>query len=436
MQILLQIRYKSAARPSDYSNSADERLLAVGFLDLVIFSKETQKELLNYKFSDENFQNDVRLLYGFAGKDEWGTWSLGYKSGIVINLPGHDEDVLVEMRYILLDAFSSGVEASLSINSDEYISVLLDGTILKIDVFADKSPAGYNFFPPAEIIAPNKRAILILGMHRSGTSALTRMFALTGAALPNDLMMPMPDNPLGFWESNTISLINDSILRSIGSAWDSINLTSIPDYIYKMNESGLVDVLSEEYNGKNFIVLKDPRISLMIKLWSNVLQRAGYSTDCVIIFRNPLDVAESLYNRNKMPRKYGVLLWTRYMISILESITNGKFVTFDEITENPMDTMRAISDDLAMSNLDLSDKSTNEIEKFIDKQLNHNKNIGNIYNIHIDDALNLYDAIKKHRGKTTSYTREIEKAKKWLHENATFLQESEIYGISKNSKNF
>ncbi len=64
------------------------------------------------------------------------------------------------------------------------------------------------------------------------------------------------------------------------------------------------------------------------------------------------------------------------MISILESITNGKFVTFDEITENPMDTMRAISDDLAMSNLDLSDKSTNEIEKFIDKQLNHNKNIG------------------------------------------------------------
>ena len=48
------------------------------------------------------------------------------------------------------------------------------------------------------------RALMVLGMHRSGTSALTRIFSLLGADLPKNLMPPSPANKTGYWESQDL----------------------------------------------------------------------------------------------------------------------------------------------------------------------------------------------------------------------------------------
>lgn len=52
-------------------------------------------------------------------------------------------------------------------------------------------------------------AILISGMHRSGTSALTRILNLLGTELGNDLLPPHADNPHGYWESGAAVALND-----------------------------------------------------------------------------------------------------------------------------------------------------------------------------------------------------------------------------------
>ena len=63
-------------------------------------------------------------------------------------------------------------------------------------------------------------ALLVLGMHRSGTSALTRVLNLLGASLGDDLMPPGDDNPLGFWEHQGIVSVHEALLVALERRWD------------------------------------------------------------------------------------------------------------------------------------------------------------------------------------------------------------------------
>jgi hypothetical protein len=65
-----------------------------------------------------------------------------------------------------------------------------------------------------------RRAVIVLGMHRSGTSALARVISLLGADLPNGLLKQGPENEAGFWESAKLVAIHDELLSSAGSSWD------------------------------------------------------------------------------------------------------------------------------------------------------------------------------------------------------------------------
>ena len=67
-----------------------------------------------------------------------------------------------------------------------------------------------------------RKAILVLGMHRSGTSALTRVLNLYGAALPRRMIPPNPNNEKGYWEPKVIVRIHDELLSAAGSRWDDV----------------------------------------------------------------------------------------------------------------------------------------------------------------------------------------------------------------------
>ena len=66
----------------------------------------------------------------------------------------------------------------------------------------------------------HKPIIVVLGMHRSGTSVVTRVFNLLGANLGKNLMVPAEDNPAGLWESAEIVAIHDEMLLHLGYSWD------------------------------------------------------------------------------------------------------------------------------------------------------------------------------------------------------------------------
>jgi len=71
-------------------------------------------------------------------------------------------------------------------------------------------------------VEETQKSIIVLGMHRSGTSAMARIMNLLGVALGEDIVPPQFDNPRGFLEHRKIYEIHDKLLSGLGSAYDDI----------------------------------------------------------------------------------------------------------------------------------------------------------------------------------------------------------------------
>jgi hypothetical protein len=165
---------------------------------------------------------------------------------------------------------------------------------------------------------PARRALLVLGMHRSGTSALTRVLGLCGAALPRHNMAAGDGNPLGHWEPQPIVDAHDRFLEQAGTGWEAI-----ADYPPAMFESeaaaacrrDLADLARGEYGDAPLFILKDPRASRLMRLWRPVLGDLGIAPLIVIMVRNPLEIAASLRRRNGWSEHRALLVWLRYVLA-------------------------------------------------------------------------------------------------------------------------
>ena len=170
--------------------------------------------------------------------------------------------------------------------------------------------------------APTRRrnapqALLVLGMHRSGTSALTRVFSLLGADLPKNMLGANPTNEAGHWESLDLMAVHDDLLATadrdgtIGAAFN-------PDWIRSGVAEGyrekLLGVLHNDFDRSPLFVIKDPRICRFVPLWLDVLEQFGAEPCIVISVRNPLEVAASLKRRNNFPPAKSYLLWLRHVL--------------------------------------------------------------------------------------------------------------------------
>lgn len=162
----------------------------------------------------------------------------------------------------------------------------------------------------------DKRAIVVLGMHRSGTSAVTGALSLLGAASPRTLMPAAEDNPKGFWESQPLMLLHDRLLAAGGSSWRDwrpFNLSTALEA-----EPNLMDearaCLVDEFEDASLIVLKDPRICRFLPFWSGLLEDVGYRIKIICPLRSPVEVATSLAARNDMGLEEGGRLWLRHVL--------------------------------------------------------------------------------------------------------------------------
>lgn len=156
-------------------------------------------------------------------------------------------------------------------------------------------------------------------MHRSGTSAAARVLSLCGASLPADLMPAAADqNPAGFWESEGVVAFNDELLRSLGSRWDDmfgLRLSANGELTRPDVVRAAAEVIDRAFGGADRIVLKDPRISLLMPTWREALASLGYEPAHVLMIRNPLETAASLATRNQFPVAKSLLLWTSYTLA-------------------------------------------------------------------------------------------------------------------------
>ena len=179
-------------------------------------------------------------------------------------------------------------------------------------------------------------AIIVLGMHRSGTSLLAEIIYRWGAYAgdPEDLIQAGQWNERGHWEFKPLVLLNSTLLASLDSDWclppaegsDSILQSRASEAWFKTNASSLISDM--ELRGGPWL-WKDPRLCILLPFWKQLLD-ATY----VISVRNPAEVATSLLKRNGMPTSAALLLWQYYMLSLLAN-TKGTarkiFIQYDAL---------------------------------------------------------------------------------------------------------
>jgi hypothetical protein len=178
--------------------------------------------------------------------------------------------------------------------------------------------------------------ILIMGMHRSGTSALARVINLMGVDLGRDLMPARPDNPSGMWEHRGIAEIHEEILGRLGLRWHSVS--EMPEQWQCRKEvrslkERIILTIKRELARSQVWGLKDPRMCRMLPLWHSILEELKVETYVVHIVRSPLELAMSLRKRNGFGLDKSMLLWLRYVIeSECETRRYPRvFVTFEQL---------------------------------------------------------------------------------------------------------
>ena len=162
------------------------------------------------------------------------------------------------------------------------------------------------------------RAVLVLGMHRSGTSLATALLADIGAALSDDLVEPNEFNEKGYFESLSVMQLHDDILRALGSSW------RMPMPAHGFGErwweseaiapyrAALVRLVRRNTRDERMWAVKDPRASRLLPLWNAVFDELGLDARYVLSFRAPARVAASLERRDGMPRAVADALWLEH----------------------------------------------------------------------------------------------------------------------------
>ncbi|MFT3729160.1 MAG: glycoside hydrolase family 99-like domain-containing protein [Terricaulis sp.] len=193
-----------------------------------------------------------------------------------------------------------------------------------------------------------RRIVVVLGMHRSGTSVITRGLQVLGVSLGDHLMQASGDNSKGFFEDLDIYHLNEKLLAKIGSTWNNlapIDGDALAGPAFSQERREAAALLSAKISGAEVFAFKDPRTALLMPFWRCVFDDLDLDDRYLIALRNPLEVAASLQARDHMPLAKGVMLWAKHMIEAIRH-TDGKprvLVNFDDVLDAPEDELARIA---------------------------------------------------------------------------------------------
>ncbi len=246
--------------------------------------------------------------------------------------------------------------------------------------------------------------ILVLGMHRSGTSAVTRLLNMMGCHLgaPASIMGANPENPKGFWENEDIKALNIEAMTAVGCRWDRV-LHLDPAVFSEDRFKSLRNRMTHEVIKLDSCrpwAIKDPRMCLMTPVWRPKLELPI----ALLTYRPAIEIAKSLHTRNKMPLAVGLGLWEKYTIeSLRNSLDMPRFlVSYPSLVENPHEAVRDMYEKLVglgVRRLELP--APQEIEAFIESNLRRERatedltgQFLNRQQLRLDDAMRTGEALE------------------------------------------
>ena len=223
-----------------------------------------------------------------------------------------------------------------------------------------------------------KHIFVVLGMHRSGTSALTRGLKVLGVDLGDNFLPPRPDNEKGFWEDVEINTLNIDLLKAIGYDWHTlipIIPCEIPEAILDKFKLRAVEILRHKLSNTNCFGFKDPRLPRLLFFWKEVFEHINVQVGYIIVNRNPLSVARSLAKREGFELIKSYYLWFEHMHTSLRDTAKYRriVVDYDLLMENPEKQLKRIAINLGLEFVPESLELTKYLTKFIDDSLRHNQ---------------------------------------------------------------
>lgn len=223
---------------------------------------------------------------------------------------------------------------------------------------------------------PSRVMILVLGMHRSGTSALSGVLNKLGCAVPKTPMPAGENNPKGYFESDLIHHFNDDLLLKIGSNWQDWQPLN-PDWMLSPVGKAFLprarDLLVEEFGDEPLVVFKDPRVCRMVPFWRDAAEMAGLNVLPVLTHRNPFEVAKSLYRRNKIDTAESLAIWLRHVLDAEASTRQDTrfFASYDRLLANWPAQLNRMQDALGIVFPRSDARSSALIDDFLSPQLQH-----------------------------------------------------------------
>ena len=218
-------------------------------------------------------------------------------------------------------------------------------------------------------------AIFVLGMHRSGTSALSRVLNLVGFAQASTLMKANDFNPSGYWEPQPVVALNDGYLWDMQRYWGDPKPVDLTDDVPRF-ERAVADahtVLNEQFEGAQSFVLKDPRVSLTFPVWQEAATRFGAQPVVLIALRNPLGVCQSLRRRDGLKIAHSEKLWMSYTLEA-EKHSRGVprgVVRYEDMMTDWQGTVSAALARLDLPVPEFDDTLKSTVDTFLDPTLNH-----------------------------------------------------------------
>ena len=206
---------------------------------------------------------------------------------------------------------------------------------------------------------PDKKLVVIIGMHRSGTSAIAKSLECTGVNLGNKLMPPcLNDNDLGFFEDIDIVEFNENLLKECGKNWYDTQKINYFDTERLIRNGYLlqgIELIRNKVHASKYFGFKDPRTAALLPFWEQIFATFEFKVSFVLAIRNPLSIVRSLQQRNEFEPEQGYYLWINHILQSLSFLKNKNFigVNYDKLLADPYTQIKRIAS-LIGNNIDYS----------------------------------------------------------------------------------
>lgn len=244
--------------------------------------------------------------------------------------------------------------------------------------------------------------IVLLGMHRSGTSATAGLIAQLDYFPGYQLFSGNESNQKGYFEDKNIVAHNNILFRELSLIdWRDVG------YVKQIESSStrfqLIEkakkVFLNEYGDKKNKIFKDPRTCRTLPFWLEVFNEIKEDALCVFTLRDPVDVIASLSRRDAMHPNHSALLYAVYLIDA-ERYSRGRvraLVRYEDLLNKTYDVLGELDSRLGTAFLAADSKILSNACAFLDSELNHKSDVFSIENsIFIDFAREVYNVFDRH----------------------------------------